>query len=90
MGVGTPENLLESISRGVDMFDCVMPTRNGRNAMFFTRFGKMNLRNAGYKADFTPIDSECECVHVQKLYARIFTASVSGKRNICSTAWNDS
>ena len=61
MGVGTPENLLESISRGVDMFDCVMPTRNGRNAMFFTRFGKMNLRNAGYKADFTPIDSECEC-----------------------------
>jgi queuine tRNA-ribosyltransferase len=43
------------------MFDCVMPTRNGRNAMFFTRFGKMNLRNAGYKADFTPIDAECEC-----------------------------
>jgi queuine tRNA-ribosyltransferase len=61
MGVGTPENLLESIDRGVDMFDCVMPTRNGRNAMFFTRFGKMNLRNAGYKADFTPIDAECEC-----------------------------
>lgn len=61
MGVGTPENLLESIDRGVDMFDCVLPTRNGRNATFFTRFGTMNLRNACYKADFTPIDSACEC-----------------------------
>ncbi len=61
MGVGTPENLLESIGRGIDMFDCVLPTRNGRNAMVFTRHGTMNLRNASYRTDFAPIDSECEC-----------------------------
>jgi queuine tRNA-ribosyltransferase len=61
MGVGTPENLLEAIERGVDMFDCVLPTRNGRNANVFTRFGKINFRNAEYKNNFTPIDDECEC-----------------------------
>jgi queuine tRNA-ribosyltransferase len=61
MGVGTPENLLESIERGIDMFDCVMPTRNGRNALLFTRHGKMNMRNAQYKSDFTPVDAECSC-----------------------------
>jgi len=61
MGVGTPENLLENIERGVDMFDCVLPTRNGRNANVFSRFGKINFRNAEYKNDFTPIDDECEC-----------------------------
>jgi len=61
MGVGTPENLLEAIERGVDMFDCVLPTRNGRNANVFSRFGKINFRNAEYKNDFTPIDDECEC-----------------------------
>ncbi len=61
MGVCTPQNLLESIERGVDMFDCVLPTRNGRNAMVFTRRGTMNLRNAAYRTDFAPIDSECGC-----------------------------
>ncbi len=61
MGVGTPENLLESIERGVDMFDCVMPTRNGRNGMFFTRKGKVNIKNAQYKQEQNPIDEECEC-----------------------------
>jgi queuine tRNA-ribosyltransferase len=61
MGVGTPKNLLEAVSRGVDMFDCVLPTRNGRNANLFTRTGDINLRNAKYKADFTPPDGECEC-----------------------------
>jgi len=61
MGVGTPQNLLEAIERGVDMFDCVLPTRNGRNANVFTRLGKINFRNAEYKNDFTPIDDECEC-----------------------------
>lgn len=61
MGVGTPENLLESIGRGIDMFDCVLPTRNGRNAVFFTRNGKINIKNAGYTDDFSPIDPECEC-----------------------------
>ena len=56
MGVGTPANLLESIERGVDMFDCVMPTRNGRNAMLFTSEGIMNLRNKKWESDFSPID----------------------------------
>ena len=58
MGVGTPSNLLEAIERGVDMFDCVMPTRNGRNAMLFTRHGTMNMRNKKWEMDFTPIDPE--------------------------------
>jgi len=56
MGVGTPANLLEGIERGVDMFDCVMPTRNGRNAMLFTSEGIMNLRNRKWADDFSPID----------------------------------
>ena len=56
MGVGTPANLLEAIERGVDMFDCVMPTRNGRNAMLFTSEGIMNMRNKKWEDDFTPID----------------------------------
>lgn len=58
MGVGTPANILEGISQGVDMFDCVMPTRNGRNGMIFTRNGIINLRNEQWKADFTALDPE--------------------------------
>jgi queuine tRNA-ribosyltransferase len=61
MGVGTPENLLECIERGVDMFDCVLPTRNGRNGMVFTQHGKMNLRNAQYRTDESPVDEGCKC-----------------------------
>jgi queuine tRNA-ribosyltransferase len=61
MGVGLPENIIESIDRGMDMFDCVIPTRNGRNGMLFTRNGTMNMRNAQYKMDFEPVDAECEC-----------------------------
>lgn len=58
MGVGTPQNLLEAIERGVDMFDCVMPTRNGRNAMLFTRNGVINMRNKKWELDFSPIDPD--------------------------------
>jgi queuine tRNA-ribosyltransferase len=58
MGVGTPANILEGIERGVDMFDCVMPTRNGRNGMLFTKNGTMNMRNKKWADDFTPIDPE--------------------------------
>jgi queuine tRNA-ribosyltransferase len=58
MGVGTPANILEGISRGVDMFDCVMPTRNGRNGMIFTGNGIINLKNEKWKADFSPLDPE--------------------------------
>jgi len=58
MGVGTPQNILEAIERGVDMFDCVMPTRNGRNAMLFTYQGTINMRNKKWEDDFSPIDDE--------------------------------
>jgi queuine tRNA-ribosyltransferase len=58
MGVGTPVNILEGIERGVDMFDCVMPTRNGRNAMLFTQNGIMNMRNKKWEDDFSPIDAD--------------------------------
>lgn len=58
MGVGTPADLLESISRGVDMFDCVLPTRNARNGQLFTRDGKINMRNSKWKNDHSPIDPE--------------------------------
>lgn len=58
MGVGTPQNLLEGIERGIDMFDCVMPTRNGRNAMLFTRHGTMNMKNKKWEMDFSPLDEE--------------------------------
>ncbi len=61
MGVGTPENLLESIERGCDMFDCVLPTRNGRNGMAFTSAGTITLKNARYKDDFQPLDLDCFC-----------------------------
>lgn len=58
MGVGTPCNILEGIERGVDMFDCVMPTRNGRNAQIFTKHGTINLRNKKWEMDFSPLDEE--------------------------------
>lgn len=61
MGVGTPENILECIARGIDMFDCVLPTRNGRNSMLFTKFGTISIKNAEYKDSFIPIESDCEC-----------------------------
>ena len=61
MGVGTPENLLEGIERGVDMFDCVMPTRNARNAVVFTSRGRLNMRNARHADDFSPVDPACSC-----------------------------
>jgi queuine tRNA-ribosyltransferase len=61
MGVGTPEDLVEGVSQGVDMFDCVMPTRNARNGHLFTRFGDLRIRNAKNKSDERPIDETCTC-----------------------------
>jgi len=61
MGVGRPENILEAIARGIDMFDCVMPTRNARNAYLFTSNGIVSMRNAAYKDDMDPLDKECDC-----------------------------
>jgi queuine tRNA-ribosyltransferase len=62
MGVGTPEDLVESVARGVDMFDCVMPTRNGRNGQAFTTRGRLNIKNARWTADTRPLDEACGCV----------------------------
>lgn len=70
MGVGTPQNILEGIERGVDMFDCVMPTRNGRNAMLFSYQGTMNLRNKKWEYDFTPIDPD-GC-YTDKVYTKAY------------------
>lgn len=71
MGVGTPQNLLEAISRGVDMFDCVMPTRNGRNAMIFTMKGILNMRNAKWRAAFELLDEEGTS-YVDTTYTRAY------------------
>ncbi|MDQ3130665.1 MAG: tRNA guanosine(34) transglycosylase Tgt [Acidobacteriota bacterium] len=69
MGVGTPEDLIEAVYRGVDMFDCVMPTRNGRTGGVFTSRGKLNIRNAKFAADAAPLDDECPCSVCQR-YSR--------------------
>jgi queuine tRNA-ribosyltransferase len=61
MGVGTPDDILESVARGIDMFDCVMPTRSGRHGQAFTRFGKINIRNAKHASDTRPLDAEHPC-----------------------------
>lgn len=61
MGVGTPEDLVEGVKRGIDMFDCVMPTRNARNGWLFTRYGDIKLRNAKHKHDLRPLDESCDC-----------------------------
>ena len=71
MGVGTPANILEGISRGVDMFDCVMPTRNGRNGMIFTSEGIINLKNEKWKMDFSPVDPNGE-TFVDTQYTRAY------------------
>lgn len=71
MGVGTPMNILEGIERGVDMFDCVMPTRNGRNAMLFTKKGIMNMRNKKWEFDFSPIEED-GASYVDTLYTKAY------------------
>lgn len=78
MGVGTPPDMLEVISRGVDMLDCVVPTRNGRNGQAFTWSGELQLRNAAYKEDFRPIDEDCDCFacrnHTRAYIRHLFNA----------------
>ena len=71
MGVGTPEDLVENVARGVDMFDCVMPTRNARNGTLFTSFGKINIKSARFATDRTPIAPECDCYAFQN-YSRAY------------------
>ena len=81
MGVGTPEDLIENIYRGVDMFDCVMPTRNARNGTLFTSFGKVNIKAARFKNDPEPIDKDCGCM-VCKNYSRAYLNHLFRAREI--------
>ena len=71
MGVGTPKDLIENVARGVDMFDCVMPTRNARNGTLFTSFGKINIKSSKFKMDNLPIDNSCKCMTC-KNYSRSY------------------
>ena len=71
MGVGTPQNLIEAVSRGVDMFDCVLPTRNGRNGQIFTAAGTLNLRNAIHRTDPRPLEERCPCITCRS-YSRAY------------------
>src|SRR5437868_15052431 len=71
MGVGTPEDIVDAVTRGVDMFDCVLPTRNARNGWLFTRWGDVKIRNARYRDDTSPLDEACSCYtcrHFSKAY----------------------
>ena len=81
MGVGTPEDLIENIYRGVDMFDCVMPTRNARNGTLFTTFGKINIKTARYKEDSTSIDTNCSCYTCQN-YSKAYLNHLFKAREI--------
>ena len=71
MGVGTPEDIIECIDRGVDMFDCVMPSRNARNGTLFTTFGRLNIKSSKFKLDDSPIDKNCSCYTCQN-YSRAY------------------
>jgi queuine tRNA-ribosyltransferase len=71
MGVGTPEDIVEAVCRGVDMFDCVMPTRNARNGHLFTSAGILRLRNARFRTDLGPLDAECDC-YACRNYSRAY------------------
>ena len=88
MGVGFPTNLIEGVARGVDMFDCVLPTRNGRNGQLFTRFGKMNIKNLSYARDCTPPDPSCGCYvcrNFTRAYLRhLYTAGEILAARLCS------
>ena len=97
MGVGTPANILEAISLGVDMFDCVMPTRNGRNAMLFTADGTLNMRNAKWADDFTPldpagtsyVDTAYSRAYVHHLYKaqELLALQIGSLHNLCFYLW---
>jgi queuine tRNA-ribosyltransferase len=73
MGVGTPEDIVEAVRAGIDMFDCVMPTRNARNGHLFTRHGTLRIRNSVFQDDVRPLDEECSCYtcrHYSRAYLR--------------------
>ncbi len=81
MGVGRPEDIIYAVSKGVDMFDCVMPTRNARNGWLFTRFGNIKIRNAKYKLDTRPLDESCSCYTCQN-YSRSYLRHLNQSNEI--------
>ncbi len=83
MGVGTPEDLVEGVWRGVDMFDCVMPTRNARNGTLFTSFGRVTIKNARYRDDPAPLDPACGC-YTCRHYSRAYLSHLFHAREILS------
>jgi queuine tRNA-ribosyltransferase len=87
MGVGTPENLVEAVSRGADMFDCVMPTRNARNGVLFTSFGKISIKQARFVEDEMPIDPECSC-YVCRNYSRAYLRHLYQSNEILASVLN--
>lgn len=87
MGVGTPENLVEAVYRGIDMFDCVMPTRNARNGMLFTSSGRLVIKNARHQDDQRPVDEECDC-YTCRNYSRAYLRHLFMAREILSSHLN--
>ena len=87
MGVGTPEDLVEGVSRGVDMFDCVMPTRNARNGWLFTRYGDIKIRNARYRDDTRPLDPTCTC-HTCSHFSRAYLHHLQKSNEITGARLN--
>ncbi|MFP4639958.1 MAG: tRNA guanosine(34) transglycosylase Tgt [Guyparkeria sp.] len=87
MGVGKPEDLVESVARGVDMFDCVMPTRNARNGHLFTRYGDVRLRNARYTRDVAPPDADCDC-YTCRHYSRAYLKHLHRTREVLGARLN--
>lgn len=87
MGVGTPEDILEAVCQGIDLFDCVLPTRNARNGGLFTSFGKMNISNQCYKEDSNPIDPECDC-YTCRHYSRAYLRHLFMSQEILSARLN--
>ena len=81
MGAGTPEDLVECVARGIDMFDCVMPTRNARNGQLFTSEGRINIKNARYAEDDGPLDPAVRVLHLPAPFAGVSAASVPGRRD---------
>jgi len=87
MGVGTPENLIEGVARGCDMFDCVMPTRNARNGVMFTSFGKISIKQAQYRDDERPLDPECQC-YTCRNYSRAYLRHLYTSKEILASVLN--
>ena len=87
MGVGKPEDIVEAVRRGVDMFDCVLPTRNARNGQLFTRYGELRIRNSRYRDDIRPLDDECEC-YTCRHYSRAYLRHLDSCREILGARLN--